>query len=155
MASLLTYNVADGLLSGKIGDIAIDGYAGSGGRAGSKTKGAENWFLKNNPFATGVHQGTHQYGPLPIGKYDMRPHETDKLKVRLDPFPSNSMHGRSGFEIHGRGTIGSHGCIVPYDPKVLHLICHAVKKCVDNKEDCPTLEVVAIGTDLDAKMRTA
>ena len=152
---VLVYNIADGLLSGKIGNVAIHGYAGSGGRAGTTTKDAENRYLKNNPFATGVHHGAHQYGPLPMGKYSMYPHEAATLKVRLEPFPGNVMHVRSSFEIHGRGAIGSHGCIVPYDPKVLHLICHAVKKYVDDNDGRPRLDVVAVASDLDTRFFTA
>ncbi len=44
----LTYNIVEQRLSGYIGTVEINCAAGSGGRAGTKTKGAENWWLKNN-----------------------------------------------------------------------------------------------------------
>jgi hypothetical protein len=153
--SVLTYNIAGAFLNGKIGNVMIQGYAGSGGRAGTTTKGAENWYLVNNPLAIGVHHGAHQYGPLPIGKYSMYPHESANLKVRLDPFPTNVMYGRGSFEIHGHGQIGSHGCIVPQDPHVLYRICHAVKQYVDNNDGRPLLNVIAVGGNVDSKFFTA
>lgn len=154
MAVQLTYNIAEERLSGNIGGVAIDCAAGSGGRAGTKTKNAENWYLKNNVFATPVHHGAHAYGPLPLGYYYMRPHETDAHMVRLVPFPSNIMFGRSGFLIHGRGKIGSHGCIVPYDYINVTKLCKAVEHYIRIYKTNPVLHVIAVG-DIDLKLGLA
>ena len=151
----LTYNIVEQRLSGHIGGVAINCAAGSGGRAGSKIKDAENWWLKNNAFATHVHLGAHQFGPLPQGRYYMRLHEKQNNMVRLGPFPSNIMYGRSGFLIHGRGAIGSHGCVVPYDFSNVIKIYTAVKTYISARKSNPVLEVVAVGSDVDRQFRTA
>jgi hypothetical protein len=155
MIAQMTYNIPEERLTGFLGSTRIDCAAGSGGRAGTKTKDAENWFLKNNALATHVHHGGHVYGPLPQGLYHMRPHEHDAHMVRLDPLDSNRMFGRGGFLIHGRGKIGSHGCIVPYDFNNVIKICAAVKALTQSGQPHPVIEVIAVGTDLDRKMFTA
>jgi hypothetical protein len=151
----LTYNIVDQHLRGNFGGTSISCEAGSGGRAGTKTKNATNWRLQNNALATHVHDGAHDYGPLPQGKYHMRPHESDEHMVRLDPFPSNIMRGRKGFLIHGRGKIGSHGCIVPYDFANVLKICRAVQSYQHSHKKNPVLQVIAVGTDVDRKFLTA
>lgn len=151
----LTYNIPEESLAGSIGSVTIKCLAGSGGRAGSKTKDAENWFLKNNAYATQIHHGSHTFGPLPQGSYYMRPHESKPNMVRLDPFSSNLMFGRSGFLIHGRGAIGSHGCIVPYEFGDVLAICRAVRSFIANNKGKPVLQVVAISADLDRQISTA
>ena len=50
----LTHNIASARLTGLIDGVSISAYAGSGGRAGSKTPNALNWWLANNPLATHV-----------------------------------------------------------------------------------------------------
>jgi len=156
MNSDLIYNIVEQHLRGRLGHVNIDCVAGSGGRAGTKTKGAENFFLKNNALATHVHSGGHTFGPLPQGYYYMYPHEDrKKTMVRLDPFKSNVMHKRSGFLIHGRGEIGSHGCIVPYDFADVQKIYNAVRSQVEARRKMPVLKVVAVGTDIDRKFLQA
>ncbi len=151
----LKYNIAEERLYGLVGGTSISCAAGSGGRAGTKTAGAGNWWLQNNVFATHVHNGEHNYGPLPMGSYFMYPHEKTKNMVRLEPFKTNRMFGRTGFLIHGRGKIGSHGCIVPYDfqevVKVSAAIAHHIKKTGSR----PVLEVIAVGSNLTDKLYTA
>ena len=151
----LTYNIAEARLSGSFGGAVIDCAAVSGGRAGTTTKGAGNWYLQNNALATCIHHGGDLFGPLPMGLYAMYPHESKKNMVRLEPFPSNYMFGRSGFLIHGRGKIGSHGCIVPGDPKDLHAICAAVANFIKLHRTRPVLEVIAVGGNIDDKFFTA
>jgi len=151
----LTYNIAEETLTGNIAGTVVNCLAGSGGRAGSKVPGAVNWYLQNNALATSVHkEGTHIFGPLPQGSYYMRPHESDKNMVRLDPFSSNYMYGRSGFLIHGRGKIGSHGCIVPYDFSNVLKIRAAVEAYLKLNKSKPVLNVIAVGCDLDMKSST-
>jgi hypothetical protein len=156
MHTQLTYNIVEQRLSGHVGSVSIDFAAGSGGRAGTTTKDAENWWLTNNPLATHVHLGAHRFGPLPQGRYYMHLHENPKkVVVRLDPFPSNIMHGRFGFLIHGRGPKGSHGCIVLYDSSNMTKIYNAIKTHINTHKRKPVLDVIAVGTDVDLKSRTA
>jgi len=151
----LTYNIAEAHLSGSFGGAVIDCTAVSGGRAGTTTRGAGNWYLQNNALATSIHHGGDRFGPLPMGFYWMYPHESKKHMVRLEPFPSNYMFGRSGFLIHGRGKIGSHGCIVPGDPHDLHKVCAAVASFIKLRKTHPVLEVIAVGSNVDDKFFTA
>lgn len=85
------------------GNIAGTGYAGNG-------EG------KNNPAM----QHVHDVGPLPRGVYTIgQPHDTPNhgpFVLDLTPDPTNEMHGRGGFLIHGDsirapGT-ASQGCII-------------------------------------------
>lgn len=69
---------------------------------------------KNLPGAEAI----RNVGPLPVGRYHIGPpmhHPTaGPYTLRLEPDPSNDMHGRSGFLIHGGNANGSasQGCIV-------------------------------------------
>ena len=94
-----TYEQKSGELAMVNGDWFMPflaGYAGTG-------------VGRNNPEM----QYTRNVGPLPVGDYGMRvrPHPRfEAPAIRLDPFETNDMRGRSGFWIHG-GT-HSEGCIV-------------------------------------------
>jgi hypothetical protein len=113
-ATDLAYNIMEELLVGSVDGTSISAHVVSGGRAGSKTAGAVNPFLANNPYATGVKQaGRAPGGPLILGRYRLKTHESKPSWIRLLPFDESAMHGRSGFAIHGRGPRGSDGCIVP------------------------------------------
>ncbi len=141
----LNYNIESQKLEGKIGSLTVDTHAVSGGRAGSKAAN-ELFYLANNSMAThigGKHsKGTHLYGPIPLGLYYCKPHESRQNWIRLTPFSSNTMYGRSGFAIHGRGNTGSHGCLVMAD-------CHFLKKMIaeleNSKDTTCVLRVDAIG----------
>ena len=107
----LVYNIVEELLSGSIDGTFISAYAVSGGRAGSKMKGVVNFVLANNPYATGVKKtNAIPGGPLIMGKYQLKTHESKTDQIRLVPDAGNDMHGRSAFLIHGRGKRGSDGC---------------------------------------------
>lgn len=159
LRSDLIYNIAEAQLRGALDGLLIDLIAVSGGRAGTTTPGAENYFLENNPLATHVDYPRHAYGgPIPLGQYWMRRHEPPHVRrIRLLPFPLTDTFRRKDFLIHGQGPIGSQGCIVfshkdmPVLDQILHLI--DLRKRANRSE--PVLEVVAIGADLDAKNRTA
>ena len=151
----LQYNLADGHLSGSIGGYKISARAGSGGRAGSKTPDALNWWLANNPFAVCVKLSSgNPGGPLPMGRYRLALHESRKNWIRLLPF-SQAMFGREGFAIHGRGLRGSDGCIVPSDFLVVLQICSALAQIERSGGPAPVLEVVAEGQDLARQINTA
>lgn len=148
----LEYNIEEELLIGKIGNTRIRAHAGSGGRAGSIEPEAKNVFLANNSLATHVggesSQGTHSFGPLPRGLYTLKLHEKKKDWIRLLPHASNNMHGRSGFAIHGRGRVGSHGCLVPSEANILRLLCKLVQERDDNGRPPLLLQVVSRGPNI-------
>lgn len=142
----LAYNIVENLLVGKIDGVSISSQAVSGGRAGSKTPGAINPLLANNPYATRVKkQGNSPGGPIIMGKYRLKTHESKQSWIRLLPFSENMMGNRDGFAIHGRGKRGSDGCIVPADFNVVQLIYSLVKAREDAGKPEPTLAVFAIG----------
>jgi len=144
----LVYNIVEGVLSGAIDGTSICAQAGAGGRAGTKTKGAVNMFLANNPYATHVKKKAGGVGgPLPMARYHLRTHESKKDQIRLVPFPEDAeaLGDRDGFLIHGRGPRGSDGCIVPTDFNVVQLIHKLVKARESAKKPAPTLAVVAVG----------
>lgn len=92
--------------SGKLtndGEYITTGYAGHGPG-------------KNNP----ADQDIQDLGPPPTGIYTIAPARTDPhlgpIAMALIPDPTNIMHGRSAFFIHGDNPAhpaqSSHGCIV-------------------------------------------
>jgi hypothetical protein len=146
----LVYNILEQQLVGEIDGVSISAYAVSGGRAGSKTVGAVNPFLANNPYATGVKKKGDKNnappgGPIVIGRYSLKTHEKKADMIRLLPQAGNHMRGRSGFLIHGRGPRGSDGCIVPTDFHVVLLLYRLVKAREQAGQEAPSLAVVAIG----------
>ncbi|MFO1250125.1 MAG: hypothetical protein U1E77_03030 [Inhella sp.] len=149
----LTYNIQSGRLSGRVDGVAITASAGSGGRAGSKTAGALNYWLANNPFATHVKLNNKlgsSGGPLPLGTYALALHESRPNWIRLNPTGKHfDLHGRAGFAIHGRGPRGSDGCIVPTDFTVVLALCKLVKARADSGKPAIQLHVVAEGSDLE------
>jgi hypothetical protein len=157
----LTFNVVEGRLTGRIGKLFIDAAAGSGGRWGSKTPGAYRYFLANNVFSSAVRFNKRipgsVGGTIPLGVYRLRSHESVKGKevteIRLLPDRSDHLHGRGGFLIHGRGPIGSEGCIVLVDFNVVRELYRALKEREREGKPAPRLEVVAIGADPDFKLR--
>jgi hypothetical protein len=142
------YNIVEELLVGSIDGVSINAYAGSGGRAGSKTKGVVNIFLANNPYATGVKKTTkHAGGPLPLARYRLKTHESKNHWIRLTAFSEDAalLGKRDGFAIHGRGKWGSDGCIVPTDFNIVQSIYKLTKAREESGKPAPTLAVVAIG----------
>jgi hypothetical protein len=110
----LQYLIIDGLLFGTVNGIHFQMKAVSGGRAGSKTPGVVNTHIANNPWFVGHgHPENPEGGPIPCGEYTVHRHESKNNQLRLTPDPGTPMAGRAGFLIHGRGAVGSQGCIVP------------------------------------------
>lgn len=149
------YNIENRLLTGRLEGTSISVYAGSGGRSGSKVV-EENLFLANNSLATHIggekNQGTHNFGPIPIGIYTLKIHEQRKNWIRLIHNKSNSMYGRNGFAIHGRGSTGSHGCIVP---EKFQIILDIIKVLKENPQKTYTLEVISRGPHIGWQNRIA
>ncbi len=119
MAANLTYYIFEGLLVGTANERFVHIAALSGGGGGSTRNRTDG--KANNPYETGFKtRGSgklHQHGgPIPVGRYTIQSpakHPHLGLSCRLDPSAHNSMMGRGGFYIHGRGPHGSDGCIVP------------------------------------------
>jgi hypothetical protein len=155
----LTYNIASGVLNGRIGNTSISAQAGSGGRAGTTTPGALNWWLANSPLATRVKlqkkNSPNPGGPIPIGRYRVVPHESKKNRLRLLPLASTQMVDRDGMLIHRDGPRGSDGCIVPTDFAVVTLLCSLVHHRAEQGGAAILLDVIATGQDLDRQYRTA
>lgn len=84
-------------------DLVGTGYSGRG-------------IGKNNPAM----QSIPRVGPIPRGTYEISPARTHStlgpVALRLAPWPTNEMHGRSAFLIHGdnreRNGTASEGCII-------------------------------------------
>lgn len=147
----ITFNIASGRLSGIVGDYKFDIHAFSGGRGGSKKKGAVHPVIVNNPLLT--HMKLHGHGDfdyagaLPMGLYTLKSHESKSNWIRLIPDKENYMRSRDGFAIHGRGPRGSDGCIVPNDFSIVTKLFELTKKYNAAGNEI-TLEVIAVG-DID------
>jgi hypothetical protein len=144
----LVYNIVEELLNGRLDGVSITAHAGSGGRAGSKTKGVANIFLAGNPYATGVKKtDKNPGGPIPMARYTLRTHEKKNNWIRLLPFSEDAklLGSRDGFAIHGRGKRGSDGCIVPTDFNIVQLLYKLVEAREKAGKAAPTLAVVAVG----------
>ena len=165
----LVFNIAEERLFGSVDGVKIDAHAVAGGRAGSKFAGAQNSFLRNNPMATHVKAPDHPYkgplaigkhgGPLPIGKYTLglSPKPNHPGWVKLNPENKAILRNRTdNFYIHPTGgPAGSEGCIGLNDRHVISTLLRLVKQRIDHKKAPPLLQVLAIGSDLDAKNRSA
>lgn len=126
----LVYSLWDGMLVGTAGGGAVSIKALSGGGGGSTTKPSDP-FAVNNPVTTDqkAERGKGiRGGPIPPGEYTI-----------LAPGPSGAGHvvanlipryktTRSGFQIHGRGPLGSDGCIVPLDQRQFSDLIAALTK---------------------------
>lgn len=140
----LVYDILNCTLSGEIDGSHITAHAVSGGRAGSKTPGAVEPALSNNPFMTHVKKSAAgPGGPLPINTYYLRTHESRKNWIRLEPMEAKRMGARAGMAIHGRGKRGSDGCIVPTDFNVVLYLYSLIRRREEERRPPPTLEVVS------------
>jgi hypothetical protein len=120
MATTLNYYIFEGILVGSANSQSFHLSAASGGGGGSKKKPVD-FGGGYYPYLTGQKTtgsgAAHQHGgPIPIGKYSIsKPvhHAHLGLSAFLVPAAGNDMLRRGGFFIHGRGSHGSDGCIVP------------------------------------------
>ena len=94
-------------------------------------------------------QGVPDVGPIPTGRYTIgAPHDTEShgpYVLPLTPNPTNNMHGRSGFLVHGDSVRSpgkaSHGCII---------MARAIREAMSNSTD-KALAVVADYQSIDMK----
>ncbi len=128
----LTYDIAKELLYGKVGKHRFHMRAFSGGGRGKKAKYGPGEQTLTSRLSTTIADDDHgvRGGPLPPGEYlctyvahHSKFHECIHLKTTLSSryiaspvarFPI--WHGRpkdGDFYVHGRGKLGSDGCIVP------------------------------------------
>jgi Protein of unknown function (DUF2778) len=131
----LTYYIFEGVLVGTVGGEQIHILALSGGGGATRRKeGPTDPNAVNNPYRTGqVKVGNARGGPIPLGRYDIRkPAPWHKgWAARLDPVDPRGFlaaTGRGGFLIHGRGPLGSDGCIVPLVPSQFQALMHGLEK---------------------------
>jgi hypothetical protein len=118
LGASLTYYIFEGVLVGTIGGNYIHEFALSGGGGGSTQNTPSG--SANNPYSEGLKTSgkglRHQHGgPIPPGRYIIHQpteHAHLGLSAYLEPAGGNMM-GRDGFFIHGRGSHGSDGCVVP------------------------------------------
>jgi hypothetical protein len=99
-------------------------------------------------------EGTHIFGPLPVGDYNLSVRDGRKNWIDLAPLAGTNTFGRSGFAIHGRGMIGSHGCIVVNDFSQLMRIYDRVVQRQMAKANPYRLRVIAMGQDLARRFHT-
>ena len=153
----LTFNLADGLLTGKLDGYTVNARAASGGRGNSKSPGAGRYFLVNNFFSSQVKLEKSDPisvgGTLPLGLYRLKTHERRANWIRLNPEPGTNMGIRDGMAIHGRGPRGSDGCIVPADFHVVTKLYELTKQRERDGKPGPVLRVEAVGADVDKKLR--
>jgi hypothetical protein len=141
-SAVLTYNAPLQLLSGSIGNQFFHMKAYSGGGRGSVHVDQWDRSLKSH-FANTREVGSQRGGTLPSGHYlcHYRAHHpkfheciwlercSDAVAIN-SPFSTHAIpHYRGNdFFIHGRGELGSDGCIVP-ENKILRLkLNQAVKQ---------------------------
>ncbi len=61
------------------------------------SKVSPDFACRNNPDR----EKTKDAGPLPWGGYNIGPQKSNYSRRALSPFPSNDMHERGDFQIHG------------------------------------------------------
>lgn len=116
-SSELTYYVFEGVLAGTLNGQTISISAVSGGGGGSKTKPPNETM--NNPYMYGLKEvkgpSGNRGGPIPLGRFKIgAPAHHAHLGMAAALTPETPMpNNRGGFYIHGRGPLGSDGCIVP------------------------------------------
>jgi hypothetical protein len=162
----LTYDAAREWLSGVINAKTFGMRAFSGGGRGSIKTGVAQSSLTSQLATTKLIKTGHRYsqrgGTLPPGEYGclyVAHHRKFGECVRLDrhasatriasPFASHAFaHGRDNdFFIHGRGPLGSDGCIVPADSiKRLWL-----NRAVRDHKGAVTLQVINVSYALPAE----
>jgi hypothetical protein len=133
MPAHLTYYINEGVLVALIGGRTLHLEALSGGGGGSRTNPTVH--SANNPYMTGLKttgaKATHVHGgPIPVGTYTVSVPENHPhlgRASRLTPASRQPMHGRGGFFIHGRGSHGSDGCIVPLNAAQFSLLMNALQ----------------------------
>ncbi len=141
----LTYYIREAILEGIVSGEFIQIVAVSGGGSGktdnkytTNLPPEEPYF--NNPTYTGVRKSQSEGirgGPLPAYLYIISKPERNRAILT----PTKNRHtavsgatfkmetGRDGgFQIHGRGAVGSDGCIVPLVPDEFHQLMERLRK---------------------------
>jgi hypothetical protein len=140
--NILYYLIAMEWLYGSVNNENFSMHAWSGGRRGSTTPGvAEHSILSYDVFRKekpGVNGG-----PLPPGLYichyttngpggkSIRLEPTMAALFQVDQGLTVHWYHRGGFYIHGRGPIGSEGCIVPENEADRQRLNNAIKSCAE------------------------
>ena len=144
----LVYDAAGRRLTGSVGALTFNMFAESGGGRGSMKPAvwetSSRSHMATTPEIKNRHGTTIQRGgTLPAGVYACEhvPHHPKFREcIRLyrdretgqyisSPFASQHIahHRHDDFFIHGRGDLGSDGCIVPLVPAQRMLLTHAIR----------------------------
>jgi hypothetical protein len=139
-SNILNYSIAGERLQGSVGNENFSMHAWSGGRRGTKTPGAdEHSYASYNVFRK--EQAGVNGGPLPPGLYlcyyatdgpggqTIRLEPTITAMFQIDAQANVRTYDRSGMYIHGRGPIGSQGCIVVENEADRLRLNKAIKNC--------------------------
>lgn len=156
-SNILTYSIAQETLQGSIGQESFYMRAWSGGGRGRTGSGAEHSYDSYDVFRK--EKGNVRGGPLPPGLYICRfqlHHPKFHRCIYLEPtitamFQVDSqahvhVYDRDGFYIHGRGPVGSMGCIVPENEADRQRLNEAVK----NATTTVLLKVADVGMPFPA-----
>ena len=131
----LTYYIFEGVLSGTVNGKFVHIPALSGGGGGTKRKaGPTEPDTVNNPYRTGqAEKAGVRGGPIPVGLYLIQKpaawHGGKAARLTpSQPIQFFAATGRGGFLIHGRGPLGSDGCIVPLHPNQFQGLMDGLEK---------------------------
>ena len=139
----LTYYIFEGVLAGTVNGKFVHIFTYSGGGSGynpahhQAANFARDNQATNNPYRTG--QATNEAksirgGPIPGGRYIIKKpvkwHGSKAARLEpLSPMTFFKRTGRSGgFLIHGRGPMGSDGCLVPVNPSEFQRLMEGLEK---------------------------
>lgn len=162
----LTYSVAAECLWGAIGVEKFCMRAWSGGGRGRTGSGAETSLSSYDTMRKErkTEQEHIRGGPLPLGFYLCRYIQSHKKfrecifleqtlssLLHVDMMGNVKFHDRDRFYIHGRGQLGSDGCIVPQDGKERLRLNSAIKLA----KGIILLQVKDEGMPVPDRMRTA
>ena len=161
----LTYSIAREWLQGRIGNEKFALRAWSGGGRGKIGSGAEHDASSYDVFRKTSQKKGVRGGPLPPGIYICRYvakhshfgecvflEQTILSLISIDSDANIDFYDREGFYIHGRGKLGSDGCIVPESEQERRRLNTAVK---DAAAGSVMLQVAERGMPLPASRDTS
>jgi hypothetical protein len=161
---ILTYSIAREWLQGTVGGERFSTRAWSGGGRGQTDNMAQHGFESYDVFRKTQHSRGIRGGPLPPGIYLCRHRahhpvfgecinlaQTLTAEIHVDSKGDVRLYDRDKFYIHGRGKLGSDGCIVPENPADRARLNRAIK----NSSGTVMLKVTDVGFPMPAAVDRA